>query len=131
MEWWGWVTWGVTALIAAGGLVLGIRAERRLRYREHWVVTDGRSSRLINRTGEDAARVHVEVFGGFIAAGRSVHAHVAADDGFKLVFEPEDGKEIAYRISWDRPLTGKRHHQRSKDAPTLKSVPEAETPWTS
>lgn len=131
MEWWGWVTWGVTALIAAGGLVLGIRAERRLRYREHWVVTDGPVSRVINRTGEDAARVHVEVFGGRIVGTRSVHRLIAADEEFKLRFEADDGKELAYRISWDRPLTGKRHHQRSKDAPSLKAVPEAETPWTS
>lgn len=130
MDWWDWVRWAGTSLIAVGALVLGIRAELRQRYSEHWVVTDGHSTRFINRTGEDAQRVHVEVFGGHVGAGRPLQDHVTADGEFKLVLVPADGAEIAYRISWTRPRTGKRHHLASRGAPPLKRVPEAATPWT-
>lgn len=118
MEWWEWVTWSVTAAIAAGGLVLGIRAERRNRYQRVWLVTDGYPTRFVNRTGEDATRVKIEIFGGHIRWGKNAFDHLAADEKVEMSIEPEtpDGM-VGYRISWTRPANGKAYVLRSKGVP--------------
>ncbi|GAA2176940.1 hypothetical protein GCM10009847_00870 [Leucobacter tardus] len=132
MDWWEWVTWGGTALIAAAGLVLGIRAERRVSYRKHWVVVDGPVTYVINRSREDATRVNIEFFGADVVSGSTMRPFVEADKVLALTLRTPERKvaEVGWRISWTRPLTEKRYHLRSKAAPEIADQPERVTPWT-
>ena len=109
MDWWGWLTWGVTALIALGGLLLGIRAELRAGYRKRWTVTSGVNNRFINRTGEEATDVEVEAISGWIGAGSSQQSHVDIDEEFVLTLCSDTGGEVKYRIIWTRPSTGRTY----------------------
>lgn len=131
MAWGEWVTWGFTAVIAAGGLVLGIRSEIRSGYRKTWVLTDGPRITVFNRTGEDATRVRIEFFGAEVVAGSLQHPHIAADDSVRIAFKYDGGpaRDVGYRISWTRPSTGKRYRHRSRAAPKFKVEPEAKSAW--
>lgn len=113
MEWWEFPAWVVTTLVAAGGLLLGIRAELRAsKYRPHWDVDDDRSAGAVsvtNRTGETAKNVAIvrhpagreelSKFFPIIADGETVQA--AIPSSFDLgVLDPH------IWIRWDRATNG-------------------------
>ncbi|MGB3414149.1 MAG: hypothetical protein WBA28_05475 [Microbacteriaceae bacterium] len=112
MEWWGWITWSVTALIALGGLVLGIRAERRVSvYKADWSVFVRSNVTIINRTGEDASDVFLSAQTaekpttvGFVRNDeeRTVMIRVPMDTPFK-------SQPFVPAIYWTRSRTGERY----------------------
>lgn len=115
MEWWGWLTWGITAAIAAGALVLGIRAERRAtRYEPRWVFDSGFPTRAINRTGEDATKVAIEVKEeGVSIFGANEFDLVPPNGAAELRLIQTDGAwhegTAAMVVTWTRHRTGKRY----------------------
>lgn len=115
MDWYGWVTWGGTFLIAASGLVLGIRAElRAIKYETLWVAAGGRPIYVFNRTGEDATNVELEIVGGK-PIGRTVRDLIQPDTAFEIDVVPltpqMESFSITVVISWTRPKTGKRYRR--------------------
>lgn len=116
MEWWGWLTWGITAATAAGALILGIRAERRAtRYTALWVRDIGSGVlRFTNRTGEDAADLEVQITGAKTLTPTKF-TRVPADATIAVSIRPEGritvGEKfgVRWRLIWTRPQTGKRY----------------------
>lgn len=114
MNWWGWATWGLTTAIALGGLVLGIRAERRAsRYKPHWSGQSGNPIRMYNRTGEDASNVQVVVGEGRRTQGRLVTSLVQPDEAVTVHFisaqSAPDNVPWIDHVRWVRTSTGRTY----------------------
>lgn len=111
-----WIAWGVTTLIALGGLALGIRAElRAVRYPAEWALDVQKNRSLVtlyNRTGEDAANVRVLIRGGSADRG-TTPLLVAADETIELQVAPDRGQPdeftVEIEVTWDRRKTGKAY----------------------
>lgn len=113
---WDWLAWSLTTLVAIGGLVLGIRAETRARYRPDFrVVVEDSKSRAINRTGEDATEIHAF----FLPSGGGAvftSPFLAADNEVTFAMPDLPTPDDRITVDWVRPLTGKRYRQVIRNA---------------
>ena len=115
MEWYAWVAWGVAIATGAAGTWLGIRAERRAsKYLPHWAIDVQKGSlvHLINRTGEDAEQVTVEITGGSTNLSGPVPL-VTPDTFAAFRISPDGGAPGDFTaslvVSWTRRTTGRRY----------------------
>ena len=115
MDWSAWVAWSVTLVTALGGLILGIRAERRApRYSETWIFRGGMPCVWINRTGEDALNVRIRANVSGQPEVSRLYPHVAPDTDVQLLVPGPAGAisrpfDMSYSIEWVRPADGKRY----------------------
>lgn len=117
MDWWQWVTWGVALISGIGGLILGVRAERRNnKYRPRWTPEPGhRSMAFHNRTGEDAMSVRFEVSEGWYLANYQPYGIVPNDESARFATVASDMKKpapLAGLLRWVRPSTGREYRLR-------------------
>ena len=113
MEWWAWIAWAAAIVTGVSGLVLGIRAERRAtRYEPRWVFSSlGSAVQVINRTGEDATKVTVGLFGADIR-GRSAFDLVENNttvEVYPVQSGPTGGFNVNAYVEWTRHATGRRY----------------------
>lgn len=114
-EWLHGLKWGDASAIAAWviatasgvtGMVLGIRAEMRHRYRTTWVLSH--DSTVTNRTGEDVANVRVfEVYEDGSPNRESYFRTVAPDESVSI---PPVDKTRRLIIVWTRPSADRKLH---------------------
>lgn len=126
MEWWQWVAWSVALLSGLGGLILGIRAERRARYRPLWTPEIERQSSLFhNRTGEDAINVRLDVGDGWRLTNYRPYSAVASDEAarFATVPTPLDSKApFSAVLRWVRASSGREYRVRIGDASRAREI---------
>lgn len=111
-----WVASGVSLIAGIGGLILGIRAEARNRYRKLWVpefVTRG--IRFHNRTGEDAVTVAMVAARGWRVPNQVPYSMVPPDGVAQFALVPDDPRqpaEFGAAIMWVRASNGKQYIRR-------------------
>jgi hypothetical protein len=121
-DWWDWIRWGGTTVVALGALTLGVRSElRAARYKATFVIaSDGLGSVTIaNTTGEAAANVAVFRYPD---GGSALYEAALLANDEPVTFPAEDfwaPQQVA--VSWVRPFNGYRYRQLgpvSADIPT-------------
>lgn len=115
ISFWEAARWIGTTVVATGGLVLGIRAERRAtHYRAFFDITENREDAtvtLVNRTGDSARNVSV-----FRASGGIVHQAPLVRDGDDVTLQAGpvsefSGADDPLMVRWYRATTNVEYEQ--------------------
>lgn len=129
---------GISVLSASGTIATAIVEARRFKregYSPRWAAEypNDYTIRLLNRTGEDASGVYVEITGDFRSSNGRVYENLVPADGhidvpFEIIAEP-DGPEakLSHVVEWRRDGT-KDHYRFTPPGPGKRIKAKDRTP---